>query len=174
MTTEYLYTLDLIDVCSERCMFYILRFFTMDDAAGKVVDANRNSRSSVTSLRLINKGMLENVANYPWHDIRTTCLDIEHAPSRVAGSIAKWKVCFPYARSINLTSHSNLTDKEFVHLSEVNYILLRHSCDAFMNSAVTQAAFEQIPNLLYLDMRNSPLLHSLIPYFLQRGITILA
>jgi len=142
--------LDLVDITSERCCFYIFLFFTMDDAAGKIVGRDGLTKSSVTSLRLINKGMLENVENYPWNDLRNPYFRAWDLPSRVFGSLASWKACFPYARSVNLCLRGDLTDADFqAYLTEVSYILMR-GCN---QETITDKAFSNMPYLIYIDMK---------------------
>jgi len=122
----------------------------MDDAAGKIVGRDGLTKSSVTSLRLINKGMLENVENYPWNDLRNPYFRAWDLPSRVFGSLASWKACFPYARSVNLCLRGDLTDADFqAYLTEVSYILMR-GCN---QETITDKAFSNMPYLIYIDMK---------------------
>ena len=77
----------LSQVCSERCCFYILTFFTMAEAR---------------TLRLVEQEMRVNVENYPWRDSET----------RITGSVEAWRRSFPYALSANLSSRP-----DFYHFS---------------------------------------------------------
>lgn len=142
--------LTLENVCSELCCFEILRFFTMDDASGKVVGPDGLAKSSVTSLRLVSKEMKWNVENYPWNDLRKPYFLAWGLPSRIIGSLLSWKACFPYARSANLCLRRDLTDGDFqTHLREVSYLLMR-GCD---QETITDKAFRDMPYLVYIDMK---------------------
>jgi len=148
------FTLTLENICSELCWFAVLEFFTMDDAAGKVVEPNMYGfdtvKSSVTSLRLVSKEMKWNVENYPWNDLKKPYYLAWKLPSRVVGSLASWKACFPSARSVNLCLRRDLTDADFqTYLTEVSYILMR-GCD---QTTLTDKAFSNLPYVIYIDMK---------------------
>jgi len=144
------FTLTLEHICSEMCCFYPLKFFTMDDASGKSIEPNGCVKSSVTSLRLVNKEMKLNVENYPWNDLYKPYYLAWDLPSRVLGSLQSWKICFPYARSVNLCLRRDLTDTDFqAYLTEVSYILMR-GCD---QETLTDKAFSNLPYLIYVDMK---------------------
>ena len=125
--------LTLENICSELIHFNVLVFFTMDDAAGKVIEPNMYGfdlvKSSVTSLRLISKEMNYNVANCPWNDLRKPYFRAWGLPSRIVGSLASWHASFPFARSANICLRRDLTDAEFqTYFTEVYYLLMR-GCD---------------------------------------------
>jgi hypothetical protein len=168
--------LTLENICSELCgLVNPLAFFTMEDASGKVLikTSPRLATSSTTSFRLISKEFKWNIENYPWNDFNNPSLQTDLYKSRVIGKISSWKACFPYARSINLVARYDIRDADFIHLNEVSYILLQYSCGTYSDSIVSQEAFDKVPNLFYIDMRNCVKLHSYIPYFIQRGVRIL-
>ena len=169
--------LTLENICSEKCSFVNpFVFFTMEDASGKVLikTSPRLATSSSTSFRLISKEFKWNVENYPWDDYNNPSLRSDVYQSRVIGKISSWKACFPYARSINLAGRYDLTEADFAHLNEVLYMILIVSFGKYSDTIVSQAAFDSIPNLTFLDMRDSEKLHPYIPYFLRRGVRILA
>ena len=65
-----------------------------------------------TRFREISKEMKWVVENYPWRDSAT----------RITGSIALWKACFPYARTANISRRNDLTGHDFCHFTEVQYL----------------------------------------------------
>jgi len=77
--------LDLVDVTSERCLFYIMTFLTPTDV------------STNTPLRLVSKGLLENVRNFPWKDRVTLYYTYDTEPRKLATRIQYWYTCFPYS-----------------------------------------------------------------------------
>jgi hypothetical protein len=146
--------LTLENICSELIYFNVFDFFTMDDAAGKVIEPNIYGfdvvKSSVTSLRLVSKEMKWNVEHCPWNDLKKPYFRAWGLPSRVIGSLASWKACFPYACSVNLCLRRDLTDADFqTYLTEVSYLLMR-GCD---QETLTDKAFSNLPYLIYVDMK---------------------
>jgi len=150
---DVVYTLP--DICSEMASWYVLSFFTMDEAAG-LHCCLRTGRilSSVTSLRLVCKDMLWNCQNYPWNDLdkpyKDTVLVQLTAPSRIKQRIDLWHRSFPYARSVNISIQKYITDYDFRdYFKEVTHILMRH-CNL---RDVTEQAFRYMPYLVYIDMK---------------------
>ena len=103
--------LTLENICSELCCFHVLYFFTMDDAAGKVIGQDGLAKSSVTSLRLVSKEMKSNVENYPWNDLRKPYFLAWDLPSRVIGSLKSWKECF-HLRIMSISMLKSFNSRE--------------------------------------------------------------
>jgi len=73
--------------------------------------------AQAAGFRLINKGMLENVSNYPWNDRiqeydPTWSLYEKPVPYAISSdlSLASWRKSFPWALSVNLSDYTDDTD----------------------------------------------------------------
>jgi len=159
--------LDVIDVTSEACMFYIMRFFTMADAAGEGMvlrwdnyDWKWEKKPGVAlgdhSLRLVCKGMLENVTNYPWRDRvgwmddATWSEDLDAPPSLIRGSVALWRKCFPYALSANLGWRRDVVDADLEHLRGVRHVNIS-GCTSLTDSGFLHLAGVRELNMPFCD-----------------------
>ena len=79
------------------------------------------------SLRLLCKEFNESVTDFRWDDSTT----------RVTKFIHLWKICFPHAKTINI-SNTKITDLDFIHLKHVNKINMANC------NLVTDEAFKYL------------------------------
>ena len=78
------------------------------------------------------------VAAHPWADTVT----------RVEGSLALWRTCFPRAQAANVSERGDLVDVDFVHLRGMSTLIM---CDCG-ESEIGDAAFVHLRGLRSLDM----------------------
>ena len=81
---------------------------------------------------------IDPIAEYPWNDENT----------RVRGSVASWRRCFPRARAINLSRRNDLTDDDFVHLVGIKTL----DMGGCSQSTITDAAFAHLTGIHTLNM----------------------
>jgi hypothetical protein len=101
----------------------ILGFFTMREA---------------NVLRLVCSEMREAVAGAAWLDGKT----------KIEGSLAAWRACFPKARTANVLGHLDLEDSDFVHLKGIHTLNMAY-CD---QAGITDAAFVHLKGIHTLSM----------------------
>jgi hypothetical protein len=96
--------------------------------------------AEATRLRRVCRTARESVAECRWADKKT----------RIAGSIAAWRACFPAAVAANVCDKMNLCDADFVHLRGI------HTLDMSWcrQPSITDAAFVHLRGIHTLDMGN--------------------
>lgn len=93
-----------------------------------------------TTLRAVCREFRAAVAAHPWDD-RVT---------RVEGTVAGWRACFPGARGVNLARRHRkrvLVDSDLVHLAGLESVDLGYSL------GITSAGFKHLAGVRRLDMR---------------------
>ena len=88
------------------------------------------------NLRLVCKELRDEVRDFRWKDMKT----------RIKGSLKKWRTCFPFAKSANISYRTDLTDAAFVHLKGI------HTLDMHECNQITDAAFAHLKGIHTLDM----------------------
>ncbi|NDB85722.1 MAG: hypothetical protein EB127_23930, partial [Alphaproteobacteria bacterium] len=69
------------------------------------------------ALRLVNHESREAVSAFRWKDKNT----------RIRGSLAAWRACFPRAVWVNLIGRKNITNDDLMHLANIE-ILTMYTC----------------------------------------------
>ena len=84
-------------------------------------------------LRAASRACRDAVAEHAWGDSDA----VNGGRSRIVGSVAAWRACFPYARAVNICGNKNVTDADFMHFEGI------HTLDmGLCNQApITDAAF---------------------------------
>jgi len=90
------------------------------------------------NLRLVCKELRDEVRDFRWKDMKT----------RIKGSLALWRICFPFAKAANIRSQKNLTDADFIYLKGI-HILDMSYC---MQATITDAAFVHLQGIHTLEM----------------------
>jgi hypothetical protein len=90
------------------------------------------------ALRLVNRECLEAVAAARWHDPQT----------RITGSLAAWRACFPGAVAANVDGRHDLRDSDFAHLAPGIHTLNMSECHG-----ITDAGLARLAGIHTLDMR---------------------
>ena len=101
----------------------VLGFFTMTEA---------------NVLRLVCSEMREAVTEAGWNDEAT----------RIEGSLAAWRACFPKARAATVNERLDLTDADFVHLKGIHKLDMR----ACSQMGITDGAFVHLKGIHTLFM----------------------
>ena len=92
-------------------------------------------------LRAASRACRQAVAEHAWSDC-----DLEGGRSKIHGSVASWRACFPKARAACIFDRSDIVDADFVHFRGIN--TLDMTC-----CGITDAAFAHLPGIRTLDMR---------------------
>ena len=82
------------------------------------------------ALRLVNHECREAVAAARWHDAET----------RITGSLAAWRACFPGAVAANVGGRRDLRDADFVHLAGVKVLRMWDCSSAGATGSATPAS----------------------------------
>ena len=66
------------------------------------------------ALRLVNHESREAVSDFRWKDKET----------RITGSLAAWRACFPRAVWVNLRGRKNITNADLIHLTNIEFLAM--------------------------------------------------
>ena len=92
------------------------------------------------ALRLVSRMCRDDVAAARWLDAET----------RITGSLAAWRACFPGARAANVAGRRDLRDADFVHLAGVK-VLIMSGC-----TGITDAGLAHLAGIRTLNMGDCP------------------
>ena len=95
-------------------------------------------------LRAASRTCCEAVAEHAWSDLRRE--PWSRGASRIKGSLASWRRCFPRATAANVYERSALTDADFVHLRGIRTL---NMCFCKL---VTDAGLAHLTGIHTLDM----------------------
>ena len=95
------------------------------------------STREACALRLVNHECRDAVTAATWHDAET----------RITGSLASWRACFPGALAANVMGRSDLMDADFVHLTGVKTLDMRWC------PQITDAGLAHLTGVKTLDIR---------------------
>ena len=95
------------------------------------------STCDARALRLVCRLCCADVAAERWIDAET----------RITGSLAAWRACFPGARAANVSGRADLTDADFAHLAGVKTLNMQWC------HGITDAGLAHLRGIHTLDMR---------------------
>ena len=105
------------------------------------------STREANTLRLVCGEFRDAVSEARWHDETT----------RISGSLAAWRACFPNARAANVAGRADLQDADFAHLAGLKALNMSglprdHWCGPRVPYRHPHAGHERVP----LDHRRGP------------------
>ena len=122
----------------------VLRLCARGGRKGSVLGFLRQDEA--LELRAASRACRDAAAEHAWSDFDTHGLWVGR--SRISGSVAAWRACFPYARAVNICGNKNVTDADFVHFEGI-HTLGMSGCN---QATITDAAFAHLWGLYALFM----------------------
>ena len=110
-------------------------------AGGNALLALLDTRDA-TAVRATCREARDEVAAYPWDDVgtRSTLFRTWEGGTRIAGSLASWRACFPNARGADVHNRWDLVDADFAHLRG----LQRLDMSGCTQGGITDGAFAHL------------------------------
>ena len=118
----------------------VLRLCARGGREGSVLGFLRQEEA--LGLRAASRACRDAVAEHAWAEFD------DGGGSRILGSVAAWRSCFPYARTANISGNRRVCDADFALLRGLERLRMRGCSQA----GITDAAFEHLGGIQWLDM----------------------